>query len=154
MHKTSQQNKKYTVDLLPYPLVPFKPIHTANNHYSQLYWPIGKSPYKEAGIKGFPPPQPFCIASHFLAKGEFHDFHFLTLIELNEEVDPFPWINEEEQTRVMLRNNFEKAPILYNGLPLSLAAPIPPFTPILSTPVANIITSSDQLFFISHFLGN
>jgi hypothetical protein len=55
---------------------------------------------------------------------------------------------------VMLREDFEEAPILYPGLPLSLAIPMPPSTPILSMLVAAIIALSNQLFCTSHSLGN
>jgi hypothetical protein len=54
----------------------------------------------------------------------------------------------------MSRDDFEEAPILYTGPPLSLAAPCPPFTPILSALIASIINSSDRLFFIAYSLGN
>jgi hypothetical protein len=55
VHKLSWQDKKHAVDLLPYPpeLIPFEPINTTDNRYSQLYWTVGKSPYKETGIDGF-----------------------------------------------------------------------------------------------------
>jgi hypothetical protein len=74
----SCREKKHASDLSPYPpeLIPFQPLDTADSRYSQLYRPIGKSPYKEAGINGFTPPQPFRIVSHFLTKGDFRDFHF------------------------------------------------------------------------------
>ncbi len=115
---------------------------------------IGKSLYKGAGIKSFTPPQQFHIASHFLTKGNFSDFHFPPLVELNGDLCLFPWINGKEQTGVMLCDDFEEASIFYHGPPPSLAVPMPPSTPILSMLVAAIITLSDQLFFISHSLGN
>ncbi len=99
-------------------------------------------------------PSKFCIASHFLTKGDFHDFHFPNLVELNDDICPFPWIDNKEQMCMMLCDNFEEAPILCHGMPPSLTAPMPPSTLILSLLVAAIITSSDQLFFISHSLGN
>jgi hypothetical protein len=59
--------------------------------------PFGPLLYKEAGIKGFTPPQPFAVASHFARQGNFQDFHFPTLSELNNEFKPFPWVNDEER---------------------------------------------------------
>jgi hypothetical protein len=53
------------------------------------------------------------------------------------------WIDDKEQTHVKFHNNFEEVPILYNGPPLPLAAPIPPSIPTQSTLVANIIASSE-----------
>jgi hypothetical protein len=133
--KPSWQHKKHAADLSPYPpeLIPFKLIDSADNRYSQLYWLIGKSLYKEANIEGLTTPQPFYIASHFFTIGDFHDFHFPSLVEINEEICPLLWINNKEQTRMMSCDDFEEAPILYLGPPPSLVAPIPPSTPILST---------------------
>jgi hypothetical protein len=109
---------------------------------------------KRLALKVSYPPQPFCIASHFLNKGDFRDFHFPTLAKLNDDICPFPWINGKEQMRMMLHGNFEEAPILYHGPPPSLAVPKPPSTLILSTLVAAIIALFHQLYFISHSLGN
>ena len=85
-NKPSRRDKKHAADLSPYPpeLIPFEPLDLADNRYGQLHKRIGKSPYKEAGIEGFTPPRPFQIASHFLTKGDYRDFHFPTLAELNE----------------------------------------------------------------------
>jgi hypothetical protein len=96
---TKQKDKKHASDLCPYPakLIPFEPLDGADNHYSQLYKLIGPSPYKEAGIKGFTPPQPLRAAAHFATMGNFHDFHFPTLSELNNEFNPFPWKDDSEQ---------------------------------------------------------
>jgi hypothetical protein len=84
-----------------------------------LYKPIGKSPYKEAGIKGFEPPRPFIIVAHFAHCGNFHDFHFPTLSKLNNKFEPFPWLNDDKQQRYMSNDVVEMEPILYNGPPLS-----------------------------------
>ncbi len=56
--KPSRCDKKHTADLSSYPpeLIPFEPLDSADRQYGQLYKPIGKSPYKEAGIEGFTPP--------------------------------------------------------------------------------------------------
>jgi hypothetical protein len=51
------------------------------------------------GIKGFTPPQPFQAAAHFAKTGNFRDFHFPMLSELNNEFDPFPWKDNAEQLR-------------------------------------------------------
>jgi hypothetical protein len=93
----SCREKKHASDLSPNPpeLIPFQPLDTTDSRYGQLYCPIGKHPYKEAGIEGFTPPQPFRIASHFLMKGDFCDFHFPFLAELNDELWPFPWRDDK-----------------------------------------------------------
>jgi hypothetical protein len=105
-------------------------------------------------LKGFQPPQPFQVASHFLRKGNFRDFHFPTLAELKDKLFPLPWNDNKEQRRAFLGNNIEEPPALYTGPPSSRDAPSPPSAPPLSTLVTSIINSSDHLFFISHSLGN
>jgi hypothetical protein len=152
----SRREKKHASDLSPYPpeLIPFQPLDTADSRYGQLHRPIGKNPYKEAGIDGFTPPQPFRIASHFLTKGDFRDFHFPTLAELNDELWPFPWVDDEERLQVLSGDEVVEVHNFYTGPPPSLAIPGPPSPPILSSFIANIIASSDRLFFISHSLGN
>ena len=76
--------KKHASDLTPYTpkLVPFKPVDDADTCYGQLYRPIGKHPFKEAGLKGFTPPAPFQVANHFVDVGDFKDFRWPTLSEL------------------------------------------------------------------------
>jgi hypothetical protein len=98
-HDTKQKDKKHTSDLCPYPaeLIPFEPLDGADNHYGQLYKPVGPSLYKEAGIEGFTPPQPLQAAAHFVTMGNFCDFHFPTLLELNDEFDSFPWTDNAER---------------------------------------------------------
>jgi len=73
---------------------------------------------------------------------------------LNNEISPFPWIDDDECSRVLSGNDIAIAPILYTGPPPSLVSYRPPEIPPLSTLVANIINSSDKLFFVSHSLGN
>ncbi len=154
--KPLRHDKKHAADLSPYPpeLIPFEPLDSADSRYGQLYKPIGKSPYKEAGIEGFTPPRPFQIASHFLTKGDYRNFHFPTLAELNEEICPFPWIDNIECIRVMSCNKIEDQPVLFTDPLLSHAVQSPPSAPPLSSLVASIINSLDRLFFILHSLGN
>jgi hypothetical protein len=76
------------------------------------------------------------------------------LAKLNNEFCPFPWIDDKERQRVMSRNNFEEADILYHGLPPLLATLSPPAKPILTHLVSSILASSDRLLFISHLLGH
>jgi hypothetical protein len=58
---TKRKEKKHGSDLSPYPaeLIAFWPLDGADNQYSQLNQKISDHPYKEAGIKGFTPPNPF-----------------------------------------------------------------------------------------------
>jgi hypothetical protein len=45
-------------------LILFQPVNGANTQYGQLYKPISAHPFKEAGIKGFAPIQPYKVASN------------------------------------------------------------------------------------------
>jgi hypothetical protein len=87
-----QCKKLHASDLLPYPpeLLLFQPVDELDNQYSQLYKPIGNSPYKAARIKVFKPPQHFAIAAHFVHWGDFCDFHFPTLSNLYNKFKPIP----------------------------------------------------------------
>jgi hypothetical protein len=153
---TARKSKKHASDLSPYPpeLIPFQPVDGADNRYSQLYKAFGPSPYKEAGIKGFTPPQSFAVASHFARQGDFSDFHFPTLSKLNDEFEPFPWIDDDERARFFSADEIEEEQVLINGPPTSPAVYTSPPIPSISTLIASIIASSDWLFFVSHSLGN
>ncbi len=118
-----RRDKKHASALSPYLLkmIPFQPLDSADNSYSQLHKIIGPSPFKEVGLKGFNPPQPFAIPSHFVQHGNFKDFHWPTLAELN---DPFPWLDNEER-RLALEadgNHVIQDHVLYTGPPPSPAA--------------------------------
>ncbi len=61
-----QTKKRHASDLSPYPakLIPFEPVDGADTRYGQLYKPISAQPFKEAGIKGFVPPEPFKLTTN------------------------------------------------------------------------------------------
>jgi hypothetical protein len=88
-HHPTQWIKKHTADLTPYPaeLIPFEPINGPNTQYSQLLKAIDPHPFKEAGISGFLPPQPFKVPAMFLNVCNHTDFRWWTLSELNANVD-------------------------------------------------------------------
>ena len=83
------------------------------------------------------------------------DFYWPSLAELNDDLSPYPFVNEEER-RLVESGAFEvdTQPVLYTGPP-----PSPPDTtttrniPQLNTLVAGIINSNDRLFFISNSIG-
>jgi hypothetical protein len=94
-----QKDKKHATNLLPYPpeLIPFQPVDGADMRYGQLYKPITAHPFKEAGLKGFTPRQSYQLApSHLAHIQPGSDFHWPSLSELNEEITPFPWLNDDE----------------------------------------------------------
>jgi hypothetical protein len=149
--------KKHASDLTPYPpeLVPFKPVDGADTCYGQLYRPIGENPFKDAGLKGFTPPIPLRATNLFLDVGNFKDFRWPMLSELNDELDPFPWQDDDARYHFMMDESPFRPPEMYNGPPPS---PPEPATPSLSPPSITelapcIIASMDELFFIAHAIG-
>ena len=92
VHHPTRQDKKHASDLSLYPveLIPFQPLDGADTRYGQLYKPIGLSPFKEAGLNGFQPSNPFHAASHFLQAGRLNEFHWPILSELNDDIIPIP----------------------------------------------------------------
>jgi hypothetical protein len=98
--------------LFPQELIPFEPVDGPDNRYSQLYKSIGPSPYKEAGIKGFTPPRPFQVPAHRASVGDFRDFHFPTLSELNDEFEPFPWTSDKERRLYFSSDEVIEQPVL------------------------------------------
>jgi hypothetical protein len=136
---------------LPYPLelIPFQPLDGANNRYGQLNKIIGDHPFKEAVLEGFDPPQPFAAPTHSAQCGDYKDFHWPTLAELN---DPFPWLDDKECRQALKSDDDHVIQdlVLYTGLPPTPAAYQPPRIPPTSLLVASIIKSSEKLFFIAH----
>jgi hypothetical protein len=156
LHPTRKE-KKHASDLTPYPpeLVPFKPVHGADTRYGQLYHPIGKNPFKEAGLKGFTPPVPLRATNLFLDVGDFKDFRWPTLSEFNDELDQYPWRDDDERRRFMMDEPPFTPHVMYNGPPPS---PPEPATPSLCPPsivdlAPQIIASSDKLFFIAYAIA-
>jgi hypothetical protein len=150
---TKRCNKKHASNLLPYPLklIPFAPLDNPDNRYSQLHKPFGTMPYKEAGIIGFRPPQPFAIALHFARRGDFKDFHWPTLAKLNDELDhDFAWRDDAEQDCYFSQDVVEEEIVMYHGPPPSPAIVHQPAVPSISTLVKAILDSTERLFFISH----
>ena len=156
-HSPSRREKKHASDLTPYPmeLIPFEPVDGADTRYGQLYKPIGENPFKEAGLKGFNPAAPFKVAAQFLNVGDYKDFRWPSLAELNDEFDPWEWLNDEERRRFMRDNDPFSPPALYTGPPPSppTANTPPPSAPSITDLAPRIISSNDKLFFIAHSIG-
>ncbi len=75
-------------DLSPYSakLIPFEPINGTDTRYGQLYCPIKANPFKEAGLNRFKPPTPFWVSQNFVDVGNFTNFCWPMLSELNDEI--------------------------------------------------------------------
>ncbi len=100
----NRKEKKHASDLSPYPLelIPFQPLDGSDTRYGQLHKPITDHPFKEAGINGFDPIQPFRISTNFLTTDQLSQFYWPSLSELNDDLSPFPWSSEEERRHYLI----------------------------------------------------
>ena len=135
-------------------MIPFQPIDGPDNRYGQIYTPMRKNPYSEAGIKGFHSTEPFKPAefSVMSAIPSDDDIHFLTLAELLAEC--FEWHEGEESTVLADDSLCEEIELFHANV---LTSPCPPTTtpsappvPLIGPLVASLLASDDKLFFISH----
>jgi hypothetical protein len=152
-----RKDKKHAADLSPYPpeLIPFQPVDGADTRYGQLYKPITAHPFKEAGLKGFTPRQPYQLATSHLAQIQpGNDFHWPSLSELNEELTPFPWSNDGEFQRYLADDSLATLPVMATGPPPSAPNHVIPSIPAIHLLTASIIRSIDRLFFVSHSIGS
>jgi hypothetical protein len=150
-----RKEKKHASDLSPYPLelIPFQPLDGSNTRYGQLHKPIMAHPFKEAGINGFDPIKPFKISANFLTTDQVSDFHWPSLLELNDDLFPFPWSSEEEQHHYLLGDSILTLPVMYTGPPPSAPTYSTPTITPLSIITRSIIQSFNKLFFISNSIG-
>ncbi len=156
-HNAARKEKKHAANLAPYPpeMIPFEPVDGADMGYGQLYKPIGEHSFKEASIKGFTPPSPFPVPANFLDIGDFKDFRWPTVAKLIDDIEPFPWRDEEEHQMVMTDDDPISPPVMYNGPPplLPIASKPEPLAPTIATLALLNISSTDKLFFIAHTIG-
>jgi hypothetical protein len=125
----NQKDKKHASSLTLYPdnLIPFQPVNGPDTpQFSQLYCPIGEHPFKEAGIKGFAPPAPFCVLASFINVGDFKGFRWPLLSELDNKIDPFTWSSHNERVCYFAKEPLLITPLMFNGPP-----PSPPVAPSL-----------------------
>jgi hypothetical protein len=142
-------DKKHASDLSPYPLelVPFQPVDGCDNRFSQIWRPIGKNPFAEAGLQGFDPSPPFRLPAHL---ADVHsEFEWPSVGELNDELQPFPWLSGEMESLPPDSEPYVADPVMYTGPPPEPLS-VSPVIPSISDLVAAIIRSTDRLFFISH----
>ena len=109
--------------------------------------------FKEAGIKGFAPIQPFQVASNLAITDWCAAFHWPSLLELNDKFAPFPWANDDEFQRYIHGDSITKLPALAMGSPPAAPAHSIPKIPAIHLLTAAIISSVDRLFFVSHSTG-
>jgi hypothetical protein len=66
-------------------IIPLCPVDSTDNEFRQLNETILDSPYVQAGINGFQPPQPFHVSEHYIPTNEDTSFNWPMLTEMNTE---------------------------------------------------------------------
>jgi hypothetical protein len=154
---TKRRDKKHASNLSPYPveLIAFEPLDGADNQYGQIHRKISDHPYKEAGIKGFTPPNPFRVSANFVTTSDALAFRWHTLAELNDELCPYPWSYNEEFNQYISEDDdsLRTVPGFYTGPPPSAPLYNTPTIPPAAMLAQQIVKSSDKLFFISNSIG-
>ena len=155
LHK-GRFEKKHASMLSPYPmeLVPFEPVDGPDNQFGQLNRPISKDPFIAAGLKGFAPAEPFKLPANYATVHSASEFYWPSVVELNEELFPFPWMPGEYEQLLRSQNSIEHSSVLYTGPPPAAPTVAAPPTPEISAIAADIVRSTDKLFFIAHSLGD
>ncbi len=130
------------------------PVSTTRRSQHSV-WPttIMAHPFKEAGINWFDPIKPFKTSAHFLSTDQVLDSHWLSLLELSDDLFPFPWLSDKEQRHYLLGDSISTLSVMYIGPPLSAPTYSTPTIPPLSILTWSIIQSSNKLFFISNSIG-
>ncbi len=150
---TKRKDKKHALDLSPYPaeLIAFQPLDGADNQFGQIHWKISDHLYKEAGIKGFTPPNPFRVSANSITTSDTLAFQWPTLAELNDKLCPRPWSHNEEFNQYLSGDvdSSNIVPGFYTGpppsAPLCASLTIPPAAVLAQ----QIIKSSDKLISLS-----
>ena len=138
----------------PTELIPFQPVDGTKTWYGQLYKPISAHPFKEAGIAGYSPIQPFKAVKHILTQtNQCAAYHWPSLSELNDNIASFPWANDAEYERYMSGDLISKLPVLTTRPPPAASNHSIPSIPAIQLLTAAIIKSTDCLFFVSHSIG-
>jgi hypothetical protein len=150
-----RMEKKHASDLSSYPseLIPFEPVDGADTRYGQLYKPISAQPFKEAGIKGFSPIQPFKVATNLAITDWCAAFHWPSLSELNDRFAPFPWKSNAKFQQYIDGDLIAQLPVMTMGSPPAAPAHSIHTVPAIHLLMASIISSTNKLFFVSHSIG-
>jgi hypothetical protein len=135
-------------------LIPFQPLDGPDTWYGQIDKPITAHPFKEAGINWFQPTLPYKVSAQFLTTDQYSDFHWPSLLELHDDLLPFPWSSEEECCHYLADNTIKTLQAMYTAPPLSSPKYSTPTIPSLIILTWSIIQSSDKLFFISNSVGS
>jgi hypothetical protein len=103
-------------------------------------------PFKEAGIKGFSPIQPFKVATNLANTDWCAAFHWSSLSELNDQFAT----SDDKYRQYLHGDSIAKLPVMTMGPPPAAPAYSIPTIPVIHLLTATIISSTEKLFFVSH----
>jgi hypothetical protein len=124
-------------------LIPFQPVNEPDTQYGQIYKPISAHPFKEAGLKGFSPLQPFKLATNLAHTNQCAAFHWPSLSELNDKIAPFQWASNAEYERYLAGDSISTLPVLTTGPPPAAPTHTTPTVPAIHLLTAAIIKITD-----------
>jgi hypothetical protein len=109
-----RKEKKHASDLSPYPmeLILFQPLDGPDTWYGQIRKPITAQPFKEADINGFQPMLPYKVSAWLLTIDQASDFHWPTLLELDDDFLLFPWLSPYKPCTLDLLLSHQTTPLL------------------------------------------
>ncbi len=99
------------------------------------------------------PITPFKTSANFLMTNQVSEFHWQSLLNLNDDLFPFHWSSEEEWSHYLVGDTILTIPVMYTGPPPSSLTYSTPMSPLLSIITWPIIQSSNKLSFISYSIG-
>lgn len=157
-------SKRHAAHLLPFrdELLPFLPVDGPDNQYGQIHKPLKKSPYQNAGLKGFEPHSPYKTPAPIALLAEHEEeIKFPTLAELNAECFEF---DEGEEDLILDKSlcqaieifattrsqSASQAKAAKRGPPAPIEALKAPRVPEIEPLTASILSSRDKLFFIAN----
>ena len=94
------------------------------------------------------------VSANFSTTDRCQEFHWLSLAELNEELDSSTWVNDEDYKRYIAGDCIDIHPVFATGPPPEPPSVSIPTIPSVESITAAIVNSSDKLFFISVPIGD
>jgi hypothetical protein len=137
-HLKNEKKRASDLSTCPTESIPFQTVNGADTRYGQIYKPILAHPFKEAGIAGFTPIQPFKVAKNILAQtDQCAAFHWPSLSKFNDDIAPSQWANNAEYECYMSGDSISTLPVLTTGPP-----PAAPNHSIPSVPAIQLLTAA------------
>ena len=161
--KTKNKIKKHGSDfyLCPEQIIPYKPVNTSDQLYSELNKPTTDNPYEKAHIQGYAPSSPWAAPAAYAHITNYDDKHFPTVEEMYTEFDSWPEPNTEIDTSTkeldttiatMASSKDDCDQVI--SMPTTRAYYKSNISSNFATTIKQILNSTAKLFFIAYNLPN